>query len=228
MLGVLAPQLVFRSDQRVTAAGIHDIARLDTVAAPVVGPHVEQRFARIFLLDLDDLLPLAGVGAAFARMVIEHLVEILAPNLIGMRRTVADGARKGVGAVAPLVFRLEIRAELEYAERSDLLEHAQAFEDRQIHRQQRFADVKARMMRLLEGDNLVAAACQQNRGRASRRAPADDRDIAIFRCRCHLRPALVRFRRHWRAAHSAAASLRPAGAWQFRPQCSRRRSPHRR
>src|ERR1700722_11025203 len=177
---VLAPQLVLRSDKRIAAAGIDDIARLNAVVAAVIGLYFEQRFARAFLLDFPNLLSLTGIGAAGTRMIVEHLVEILAPNLKGVRRTVADGARKGEGVVAAFVVRLEIRAQLVYAERAHLVEHTQAFEDRQIHRQERLADVKPRMASLLERNDLVAAPRQQDGRGAPRRAAADHRHVANF------------------------------------------------
>ena len=76
---------------------------------------------------------------------------------------------KRVGAVAALVVRLEIGAGFEHAERADLVEHAEALEHRKIHRQQRFTDVKARVMRLLQRNHPVAAPRQQGCGRAAGR-----------------------------------------------------------
>ena len=87
---------------------------------------------------------------------------------------------EGVGVVAALVVGLEVRTGLEDAERAHLVEHAEPLEYRQIHRQQRFADVKARMARLLERDHLVAAACEQCRGRAAGRAAADHGHVALI------------------------------------------------
>ena len=49
---------------------------------------------------------------------------------------------------------MEIRAELEHAKRVHLVQDAELFHDRKIARQQRFADVKARMMILLELNTL--------------------------------------------------------------------------
>src|SRR5258708_33265188 len=101
----------------MAAAGVDDVAGLDAVAAAVIGFYLEQRLARIFLLDLQYLLPLAGIGAAVTRMVVEHFVGLLPPHLIRMRRTVADGPRKGVVVAAALNVRLRTGAGPEYAER---------------------------------------------------------------------------------------------------------------
>jgi hypothetical protein len=130
------------------------------------------------LLDIYDLVALASVRAAFACMFVEHLVEILPPHLIGVRRTVADRPSELVGVVTPLVVRLEIRTRLEHAERAHFVEYTQALEYGKIHRQQRFADMKARVMRLLERNDPVAAPRQQCRSRTACGAPADHRHVA--------------------------------------------------
>ena len=61
----------------------------------------------------------------------------------------------------------------------DLIAHAELVEQLDIARQQRFADVKARMMVLLEQDHAAPLPREQRRdGRAGRTA-ADDQDVAI-------------------------------------------------
>ncbi len=145
------------------------------------------RVARTALLDRRYLVAFARVGAAFAGMLVQHLVEILPPHLVGVRRAFADGAREREGVVAVLVVGLEIRAGLEHAERAHLVEHAEPLEHRKIHRQQRFADVKARMVRLLERDHSMAAPRQQRRGGAAGRTAADHRDVALLARHIHRR-----------------------------------------
>src|SRR6202789_4653051 len=89
---VLAPQPFLRRQKRVAAAGIDDVARLNVVIAAVVAVHFEPRFTCTVLLHLDHFMAFARVRAALAGVVVEHLVEILAPYLVGVRRTLADGA----------------------------------------------------------------------------------------------------------------------------------------
>jgi len=91
-------------------------------------------------------------------MLEQHPVEVRAPHLIGVWRAVAEGAAEREGVVAVLVVRLEVGAALEDAERPHLLEHAQTLEERQIHRQERLADMKAGVMRLLQHDHAVAGS----------------------------------------------------------------------
>ena len=125
-------------------------------------------------------MALARIGTAFAGVVVQHLVEVLAPHLIGVRRAAAERAGKWIGVVAAFVVRFEIRARLEHPHRADLVQHAEPLEQRKIHGQQRLADVKARVMRLFERNDLVAAPGQQGCSGAARGAAADDRDVAML------------------------------------------------
>ncbi len=197
MLQILAPQLSFGREKSIAAAGIDDVARLQRITAALIGAHVEPGGARALLLHCRHFVAFAGVGAAFAGMLVEHPVEILAPNLVGVRRALADGAGEREGVVAAPIVGFEIRAGLEYAECAHLVEHSQPLEHRKIHRQQRFADVEARMTLLLERDHTMAAPRQQRRrGTACRTAP-DHRDVACLGCHytstLSMPPLLARF-----------------------------------
>jgi hypothetical protein len=70
-------------------------------------------------------------------------------------------------------------AGLRTADPVHLGQHAQALEDRDIHRQQRFADVEARMAAFFEQLDLVAPARQFRGRRGTGRSAADDDDVAI-------------------------------------------------
>ena len=178
VLRVLAAQAALGGDEGIAAAGVHDVARLDVVARAAVGAHLEARVARPALLEAHDLVPLARPRAALAGVLVQHAVEVLAPHLEGVRRAVADGALEREGVVAALVVGLEVGAGLVDPQRPHLLQHAEPLEYRQVHRQQRLADVEARVMGLLERDHVVAAARQQRRRRAAGRAAADHHDVA--------------------------------------------------
>src|SRR4029077_6628241 len=163
MLPVLAAQFVFGGEKGVAAAGVDHVARLDPVIRSTLGAHPQAAGARCALLELHDLVALTRAGAAFARMIEQHLVEILAPYLVGVRWAVADGTRERVGVVAALVGRLEIRPRLEHPQRAHFLHHAEALEYRQVHRQERLADVKTRVVLLLQRNYPVAAPGHQGR-----------------------------------------------------------------
>ena len=146
VLGVLAAQLFLAGEEGVAPAGVDHVAGLELVVLPGIGAHLQPAVAAAALLDTHHLVPFAGVGAALAGVLEQHLVEVLAPDLVGVRRAVADGTLEGEQVVAALVVGLEIGAALEHPERVNLVAHAETLEHRQVHRQQRFADVKARMV----------------------------------------------------------------------------------
>jgi len=126
----------------------------------------------------------AGVRAAFPGVFEEHLVEVLAPHLIGVRRAVSQGTRESKRIVATVILGFEIRTGLENAQGSHLVEDPKAFEYWQIHRQKRFADVETRMMGLLQRNHLVAAPGQQSGCGTARGAAANHGHVAQFNCRC--------------------------------------------
>ena len=177
---VLAPQLLLRGEKCVAPAGIDHVTRADGVAAAIIGAHFQMRFVRAVLGHRHYLVALACVRAARSRVVVEHLVEILAPYLVCVGRAVADGAGKRVGVVAAFIIGLEIGTGFEYAELPHLVQHAQALEHGKIHRQQGFADMKTRVMRLLERDHRVTAPGQQGRRGAAGGTAADHHHIASF------------------------------------------------
>src|SRR5581483_11773347 len=110
----------------------------------------------------------------------QDLVEFRAAHLV----------RRGKGLV-PGVGELEARhivvprgdelgAELGHADALDVLRHAELLEQRHVERQQRLADVEARMARFLEEDNVAAALGEQGGdGRAGGPA-ADHNNVTDF------------------------------------------------
>jgi len=114
-------------------------------------------------------------------MLEQHAVEVRAPHLVGVWRAVAEGTAESEAVVAALVVRLEICAELHHTERAHLIEHTEPLEHRQIHRQQGFTDMKARVMRLFEHDHPVRTPREERRSRAAG-GPATDHDhVTAFR-----------------------------------------------
>jgi hypothetical protein len=94
----------------------------------------------------------------------------------------------GVVAVALLG---EVGAELEYADAAYFLEHAQFLEDRHVRRQQRFADMKTRVVLLFQLQHAEAAPLQQRRRRRPGRAAADHEHIATDAVRSHPAACIV-------------------------------------
>jgi hypothetical protein len=67
---------------------------------------------------------------------------------------------------------------LEDADLADLLQHAEPFQDRQVHGQEGFTDVEPGQVILLQDGDLPALLRQQAGDGRAGGAPADDQDIA--------------------------------------------------
>ena len=180
VLSVATPQPAACGKEGVAAARVHEIAGLDAVTVAGVGAHLEPGIPRAELFALHRLVAFARARTAGAGMLEQHAVEVRTPHLIGVRRAVAESAAKREGVVAALVVRLEVCPALADTERTHLLEHAQPLEQRQVHRQQRLADMEARVMRLFHDDHAVAGSREQCRGGTACGAATDHRHITAF------------------------------------------------
>jgi hypothetical protein len=91
-----------------------------------------------------------------------------------------DGPRIGEFEPAGMVVlgRDELDPPLGHADALDRLAHAQALEQRAVGRQQRFADVKARVVLLLDQHHAAPLAGQQRGHGAAGRPAADDQHVA--------------------------------------------------
>jgi len=79
-----------------------------------------------------------------------------------------------------MVGRDELDAELGHADLLDLFAHAQPLEQADVGRQQRFANVKARVLCLLEQHDTAALRGEQRGDRRAGRAAADHEHVAGF------------------------------------------------
>ena len=78
-----------------------------------------------------------------------------------------------------LTWQREVGTALVHADRAHLLQYAQPLEDRQVHRQQRFADVEARVAFLLQQQHAPAAARQQRGGGGAGGAATDHQHVGL-------------------------------------------------
>ena len=92
--------------------------------------------------------------------------------------------------LSPVVSDTNSAPGLQHAHRVDFIAHAQPVEDRQIARQQGFADVEARMRVLLQQHDIPAGLGQQGRGGRTRGAAADHQHVAV-RGVVHVRDSLA-------------------------------------
>jgi hypothetical protein len=106
------------------------------------------------------------------------VVELLALDLIGMGEHGVERALEPehVDAVG-VVLQRKIGPRLEHADFLHLLQHPQALQDGQVHRQQRFADMKAWVLAFFQQHHPPTVARQQGGGGGAGRPAADHQDI---------------------------------------------------
>src|SRR5579863_1199810 len=95
--------------------------------------HIHDAVTRADLLDRYHLVAFARVSASCASMVEQHLVEVLTPYLVGVRRTAANGAAECERVVAARIVGLEVGARLEHAHCAHLFEDTEPPEHGQVH-----------------------------------------------------------------------------------------------
>src|SRR5207237_315145 len=117
-------------------------------------------------------------GALARGVAKQDFVEFRAAYLIGRRKGLVPSVGKVEADRLLVPGRYEFGAVFRHADASDLFGHAQPLEERQVERQQRLADVKARMALLLEQHHVAAALREQRRERRSGGSPADNEYFA--------------------------------------------------
>lgn len=162
VLVVLALDLELVAKQGIAATGIDEIACADGDRAAIGSACRGVHRIDAGNLDAFDLDLLARIDPAFARMIEQHLVELLALDLECVWRRVAKCSTEMEGLVVALLAG-KIGAVLGYAQCANLLQHAEFLEDRQVARQQGFADVEARMAILFQLQYAPAVCGQRNR-----------------------------------------------------------------
>ena len=131
--------------------------------------------------DLAHALALERARTLAGGVAKEQLVELRAAHLPGVGHRLVPGLAEFDELALLVVGRDELDAVLLHADRLDLLAHAEPVEESGVGRQQRFADVKARVMRLLEQDDVAAPFGEQRGDRRAGRAAADDEHVALER-----------------------------------------------
>jgi hypothetical protein len=129
-------------------------------------------------LDFANPAPLDDLRAHLGGAADENLVERRAPDLIGEGQRFVPGVAELEFLMAPVEGGDELRAPFLHADAPYRLRHAQALEQRQIGRQERLADVEARMPRLFNQDDPIALLGQQDRGSGPCRSAAHHQNVA--------------------------------------------------
>ncbi len=165
--------------QRVAAGGIDDEARAPDRCRAVAAARTHHRALALREGHLGHPRVLEGVGAAPAAVLEQKLIEGGAPDLVAVIGDEMAGGREEEQVRLVVTIGDEFRPRLEKADAVHLLGEAQPLEQRQVRRQQGFADVKARMLRLLQHDDVAPALRQQRRDGAAARPAADHQHVAL-------------------------------------------------
>ncbi len=178
---VLALQVEFLGQQRVAPGGVDEIAARPAALAPLLVHGLHQRVAALGKLDVRHAHPLDHPGALGGAVPQQQVVELGAAHLVGIGLALVQ--REGeleLVVAADFQFGGEIHAGLPDADGVHLLEHAEAPEDRQVVRQERLADVKARVALLLEHHHVAPALGEQRRHRRPGGSAADHQYFAAL------------------------------------------------
>ena len=167
-------------EEGVAAGGVDDEARLPFVLAPVVVSGTNDRAAIVGQeIDRPHLAAFMHLDALARRVADQHVVEFGALDLVGVGHRLVPGLGELEGLLVVVMRRDEFGAPLLHADGPHLVGDAELLEQRQVGRQQRFADVEARMAGLVEQHHLVAHLRQQRRHRRSGRPAADHQHVAV-------------------------------------------------
>ncbi len=165
-------------EKGVAPRGVDHEARapLHLVAVVATRRDVGAAFGKeIHLRDLDAFVHLGALGSGVAE---QDVVKVRAPDLVGAGHGLVPGIGKMKRLCAIVIGRHELGAGLVHADRLDLIGDAHLFEQRQVGRQQRFADVEAGVVGFFKHHHVVPLFGQQaGHGRAGG-AAADHEHVA--------------------------------------------------
>ena len=130
-------------------------------------------------VDFAHAAALDHFGALARRIADQDFVELRTAHLVGVGHGLVPRVAelKGRGVVVP--GRNELGTPFHHADAAHLVGYAEPFQQRQIGRQQRLADMKTRVVLLFQQGHLVAAFGEQRRHGRTRRPTADDEYLAV-------------------------------------------------
>ena len=132
---------------------------------------------RIAAIDSVDLPAFAHVGAARFRVAKKDVVELVARHLERERRRAIERFGEIVAGLLQRAALVKIRAAFHDEASVDVVEDSDVFEHRHRLRKQRLAEMKPRMMGLLEHERRYTALCELRCADRSAGTPARDHDI---------------------------------------------------
>lgn len=203
-------QIKLTGEEGTTAGSIDDEAGCPVAGGtPIIDGVDEMRSAGAGAEgDIFDPHALVRLDTFRDGVTIQQLIELRSPYLIRKRVSLVERLCKVNGLGVPsMITWAKLGAVFRHAYHAHLIKNAEPFEDRQVHRQQRFADMKPRMAILLEQDDPPTFLFQQDGDGGTSRTTADDDCIA---CRFgrrnevhYLTPILPS---GWRAGFGAATN----------------------
>jgi hypothetical protein len=162
--GIASFDVQLAGQERFAARGIDQVARLPVPGAAVLLLCLNARatLRRATLqLNAAHAAALDHLGAGTRGVADQDFVELRAAHVVRVRHRLVPGLREAKVLLAITAWGDELGAPFEHADGAYLVGDPQLFEQRQIGRQQRLADMEARMAVLLQQRDVVAAACQQ-------------------------------------------------------------------
>ncbi len=176
---MLALQSHRRAQQRAAPAGIHHVVDREVALVAIRLPQPRGGGGRAEA-DAQHFRFLVGFGAAGGRVCEQQSVQVLAADLDGVAATRVQGAGEIEYVVTAFVRRRKVGAEFPAAHGHHLVEDAQPLENRDIHRQQRLADVEAGMTALFHQGHAQAPAGQQGCRRGAAGAAANHQHMCAI------------------------------------------------
>ena len=180
VLHVLLLEVELAGEQRVAPGGVDEEATGPAGFSALLihrGRHRVAAVREVHARHTHAFQDLGALGGAVAK---QEVVELGAPHLVGVGLTLVQREGEVELVVArDLEVRVEVGAGLLDADGVDLLQHPQPLEDRQVVRQQRFADVKARVVLFLQQGDPPALLREQGRDGRAGRSATHDKDIAL-------------------------------------------------
>jgi hypothetical protein len=176
-------ELPLSPEQGVAAGGIDEIAAADFARAAVGCSHARVRGV-IGNAGFHDLGVFAHDDTGTLRVAQQDFVEFRALDLVCIPGNLLRVAREIEDVEAALIVTGKIGALLAHTDTLHLRKNAETLQDRHVHRQQRLADVEARVAVLLEQQHGSAAARQLRCRRRPGRSSADHDDVAVESALC--------------------------------------------
>ena len=179
VLGVAVLDLEAVGQEGIAAGGIDQETGVPFAFAAVVVHGTDEY--RIVGQELDSLGLAAFVhlDPLLCRIADQDGIELVAPDLVGVGHRLVPGLGKAEDRRHVVIGRNEFGTRLEHADGLHFLGNAHALEQRQVGREQGFADVETRVMGLFQHHHPMALVGQHRRHGRPGRPATDHQHVAL-------------------------------------------------